>query len=374
MNENSHSIDPSHTQAIAFFISPHGFGHGARAAGVMNAIHERAPGVRFEIFTRVPAWFFQDSVSAPFGYHDVLTDIGLVQKNPLEEDLAETVSRLDGFLPLDPALISRLAAVIKGLGCTLVVCDIAPMGILAAKAAGIPSVLVENFTWDWIYEAYRHRDARFGAHIHAFGEMFRSVDCHIQTRPVCHDRSTADFVSAPVSRKPRTPGRSVRRLLGLPSDAKAVLITMGGIPSRYEFLDRLRQWDTAFFVIPGGSGKPERQGNLILLPHHGKFYHPDLIHACDAVVGKVGYSTLAEVYWAGIPFGHVSRPTFRESAKLADFIRRRMTGAAVGETAFLSGEWAAQLDALLAMHRCQPDGPNGADQIARFLQEMHLIV
>ena len=35
--------------------------------------------------------------------------------------------------------------------------------------------------------------------------------------------------------------------------------------------------------------------NLILLPHHSVFFHPDLVNASDAVVGKLGYSTLAAV-------------------------------------------------------------------------------
>ncbi len=46
--------------SLAYFISPHGFGHAARACAVMSAILERMPGVRFEIFTEVPRWFFVD--------------------------------------------------------------------------------------------------------------------------------------------------------------------------------------------------------------------------------------------------------------------------------------------------------------------------
>ena len=70
-------------QSIAYFISPHGYGHAARAAGVMEAVHELNPSIRFEIFTKVPSWFFDDSSSGNFGYHSLLTDIGLVQRTPL---------------------------------------------------------------------------------------------------------------------------------------------------------------------------------------------------------------------------------------------------------------------------------------------------
>ena len=91
----------SGTRKIAYFVSPHGFGHAARAAAVMDAIHRVDPSVRFEVFTRVPEWFFRDSVSAELGYRPILTDIGLAQETPFREDLSETLHRLDGFMPFD---------------------------------------------------------------------------------------------------------------------------------------------------------------------------------------------------------------------------------------------------------------------------------
>ena len=67
------------------------------------------------------------------------------------------------------------------------------------------------------------------------------------------------------------------------------------------------------FVIPGGADDYLWQENLVLLPHHSRFYHPDLVAAADAVVGKVGYSTVAETFHAGAPLGYVPRTRFRES-------------------------------------------------------------
>ncbi|NIO06707.1 MAG: hypothetical protein GTO40_01480, partial [Deltaproteobacteria bacterium] len=99
----------SEEHRIAYFITPHGYGHAARASAVMAAIQQRTPKVRFEIFTQVPRWFFQDSLSEPFGYHPLLTDIGLAQKTALSEDIPETLNRLDDLLPFDAPLIQDLA-------------------------------------------------------------------------------------------------------------------------------------------------------------------------------------------------------------------------------------------------------------------------
>lgn len=88
---------------IAFFISPHGFGHAARAASVMEALAEIDPSYQFDIFTTVPEWFFANGNSFAFQYQRLPADIGFVQKTPFQEDLPATVRKLKKFLPFNPS-------------------------------------------------------------------------------------------------------------------------------------------------------------------------------------------------------------------------------------------------------------------------------
>ena len=121
--------DTNNAKRIAYFVSPHGFGHAARAAAVMQAISDIDAAVEFEIFTTVPSWFFKDSMSVPFNYHTQLTDVGLVQKTAFKADLNKTVGRLNDFLPFPASLIAELSATKTALNCVLIICDISPMGI-----------------------------------------------------------------------------------------------------------------------------------------------------------------------------------------------------------------------------------------------------
>ena len=356
-------------QSIAYFISPHGYGHAARAAGVMEAVYELDPSIRFEIFTEVPRWFFDDSFSGNFGYHSLLTDIGLVQRTPLQADLSETMQRLSHFLPFDASKIKDLAMRIQKLKCVLIICDIAPMGIVVAREAGIPSLLIGNFTWDWIYEGYLKLDSRIGDHISYLKAVFNSALFHIQTEPICDPRSV-DLTTFPVSRKMKTPAQEIRKKLRIPGDTKAVLITMGGIEEQYDFLEQLTTKRDVRFIIPGASREVKIHGNLVRLPHHSDYFHPDLVNACDAVIGKVGYSTLAEIYYAGVPFGYVARSRFRESQKLVSFIENRMCGKPISGDQFYSGGWLSSLPALLALPRINRKDPQGAEQAARFVYDL----
>jgi UDP-N-acetylglucosamine:LPS N-acetylglucosamine transferase len=352
---------------LAYFISPHGYGHAARAAAVMQAVSEMVDKVHFDIFTTVPFWFFQDSLSVPFTYHKLLTDIGLVQKTAFQADLDETLCKLAEFLPFQPLLIEKIAATVERANCVLIICDISPMGIAVGKQAGIPTMLVENFTWDWLYQQYVDVATRFNGHIDYLKTLFAEAHYHIKTEPYCSP-DQVDLTVAPASRKIKNPPESIRKQLGLPAASKMVLITAGGIGQHYSFLDRLKKLRHIKFILPGAGLQMTIRDNLIILPPRSDFYHPDLVNASDAVVGKVGYSTLAEVYHAGVPFGYAVRSNFRESEPMAAFIDSEMNGISVDESEFSTGAWADKLNDLLDMARVQRSAPNGSDQIGGFVK------
>lgn len=103
------------------------------------------------------------------------------------------------------------------------------------------------------------------------------------------------------------------------------------------------------------------------MPENSTYFHPDLINAADAVVGKAGYSTIAEVYHAGVPFGYAARSNYPESKALVGFIEKNIKGIAIGESEFENGKFVDRLDELLAIPRVRRNPPNGAVQIAGYL-------
>ncbi len=357
------------TFRIAFFISPHGLGHAARAAAVMGALHEIDPTITFEVFTTIPKWFFDDSLSKPFAYHPTLTDIGMVQKTPFCEDLQNTLKRLGELFPFDQNQIDSIARLLSKRKCRLIVCDISPMGISVGKASDIPSVLVENFTWDWIYESYAMLNNNFNFYIKYLKGLFEKASYHIQTEPVCCYRDV-DILIPPISRKPRTSSTDTRKNLNRAENSPVVMITMGGIPQHYTIQNTLREHEKTTFVISGGNQSFQRMNNVVILPYRSEFYHPDLIHASDVVVGKAGYSTLAEVYDAGVPFIFIKRPTFRESEIMAAYIHAHITSFDITENQFEKGHWIFQLPDLLSLPKAIRNGKPGAQQAAEYIYRL----
>ena len=351
---------------VAYFITPHGFGHAARASAVMNAVFNRLPQVHFHIYTTVPRWFFSTSVRAPFTYHELLTDIGLVKATPLDEDCAKTLELLDNYYPLTEKRLEGTAHNLRRQSCQLVLCDIAPLGIAAAAKAGITSVLIENFTWDWIYAPYVDRLPAFFPHIKYLQRLFGTADHRIQAQPVCAAAPGSE-TTLPISRSATESRVETRRRLSIPANQPVVLVTMGGVPDDRKIEARLGARDDIVFIQPGGIEPMHRHGNVIRLPHHSPYFHPDLIQCADIVVGKAGYSTLAEVYQAGTPFGYVLRPAFRESPVLEAFIAENMPSVALDPEDYRTGKWIDQLDRLLSLPPDLRSDSSGATQAAALI-------
>jgi UDP:flavonoid glycosyltransferase YjiC (YdhE family) len=352
---------------LACFITPHGLGHAARAAAILAALQKRAPDIGLELFTTAAADFYTDSGCHHLTVHPERLDIGFVQRSALVEDIHETVRRLDAFLPFHAALVDRLTATVRESGCTAILCDIAPLGIAVARAAGLPSILVENFTWDNLYEHYSPEHPRLQTHADLLRHWFNSADIHIQTEPVCHPSQTAVLTAGPVSRPARTAPDSLRRELGISPGKKMVLVTMGGVSERTPLLAHMANRDDLVFVVAWSAPQRRVVGNVICLPLHSTFYHPDLVQAADAVIGKIGYSTLAEVYQAGVPFGYISRRNYPEMPGLVGFVEQNVPCRQLHDADLGEGVESDFIDRLLAMPRHQPAVVNGADEIADFL-------
>lgn len=346
---------------VAVFVSPHGFGHAARVSAVMAELH-RKYGATFELFGATPRWFFDESVAGTYAYHHVITDVGFVQRDALEADLEATVRELDTFLPFDESLVAGLAAEVRDAGCRAVLCDIAPLGIAVADRAGLPSVLLENFTWDWLYAPHVGDVPGLNRHAETLRTWFDRATVHVQAEPPCEPDPGATHVT-PVSRAPRASWREARAGLDLRYDDPVVVLTMGGVPQELPFMERLRELDPIHFIVTSAP-RTERTGNVRAFHASERLYMPDLIEASDAVVAKLGYSTVAEVWASRRPMAFVTRPDFRETGPLGEWVRREIPGFEIPGREFAGAEWLRRLPELLDTERSLPRPEGGAEAAA----------
>lgn len=349
---------PDASLHLAYVISPHGFGHATRAVAILEALFELEPKAQVTICSTVPHFLFDALPQERIHFESIACDIGLVQASPTEVNLLASKTALEAFWPPE-TMIDTLAELLKQRHCDGVVCDIAPMAILAAKKAGLPSILVENFTWDWIYAGIPGGLQHLAPMIEAFRNVFAMADVHLQVSPVCHPRTgarTTDFVV----RTLRESRQALRLKLGISPNETLVLVTMGGLAGNPEFVEYLEDEERMTFLIPGLSN---RRKHVIGLGKPDQFYHPDWVQAADLVVGKLGYSTVAEVIQAGTPMAFVDRPNFPESAVLAKYLGQKVPVKKL--EGFANGTWIQEIASFMPCERVSPCKSFGARQVAQ---------
>ncbi len=322
--------------------------------------------IEFDVFSNTQPRFFELSLSHAPVFLPMETDVGLSQIDPFNEDISKTIGLLDYFYPLQKERIEQAASRLLELGCSIAVCDISPLGIAAAAEVGIPSVLIENFTWDWIYKSYLDEEPRLEPHIEYLEKIFSTARYRIKTAPACFG-GAADLTVTCVSRVPGRGRHETREMLGIGEESLIILLTVGGMEGQIAVPIEACDLRKTYFLFPGQNGHKRREGNLIFISGDSELFYPDLVASSDLIIGKIGYSTLAEAYNCGIPYGYVIRKRFPESWLLASFLEDHKRGAEVEEKALRDGTWLSDIDKLLSLGRRPPRTQNGALDIARFL-------
>lgn len=299
---------------LAWFISGHGYGHAARALAVMDQLAKRQERPSFIVVSDVnPGFLDSHPRNYPILHFQESVDVGFVQLNAFEEDIEQTVARLQNFYPVPDSRIDRLARLIEVKEPSAVVCDISPVGIAVAQKLGVPSIVVENFTWQFLYRALPEMEAKCQAALDWMQQKLDQATERIHVQPSC---SVKDPFAGPVCRVIREDLPFPLRESGMVRDKPTILVTTGGFQSGLDLQSFLLKNEFQFVVMDPKEGI--RNGILHLQPEN--VYFPNLVFECDAIIGKCGYSTASEAFQANTAFGFLPRPGFAESEVIESFL------------------------------------------------------
>jgi hypothetical protein len=369
--------------AIVFYVSGHGFGHASRVIEVINASLARRPDLRVGVRTAAPRWLFDLTVKGKIAFSTLETDTGVVQSDALTLDEADTIRRAAAF---HSDLVTRAASetrVLRELGAGLIVGDIPPLAFSVGAAAGIPSIALGNFTWDWIYSDYpRVRLAPSllptirGAYAKASMALRLPMPAGFETISNIKD---IPFIARHATRT----REEVCKILKLPADKPLVLMSFGGygIPSLdVDVLAKLKK-----YIVVNAASRPagrtakaaplvERNGSLVTVNEEAMYdagvRYEDLVRASEAVVTKPGYGIIAEAIANEAAVLYTSRGHFPEYDVLVEDMPKYLRCAFISQEDLFGGRWEPHLDKLLAQQRPKnykrPE-TNGADVAAELL-------
>lgn len=343
---------------VAFYISGHGFGHASRQVEVINAFARLRPDVGILLRTLVARRLLDRTITPPFVLDDRPCDTGVVQMDSLRLDEGATIAQADEFYRTLDVRAAAEATWLHAHGVTFVVADAPPLGCAAAARAGIPSVVVSNFTWDWIYGEYREYLASAPELIPRIQAAYRLAEAawrlpmHGGFEPFATIRDVP-FVARHATHAPA----DTRARLGLPVDRRLVLSSFGGYGVHGLDLASV-DLDSSWQLVQVPDSSIDEAG----------VRYEDLIRAVDVVVSKPGYGIIAECIANESALVYTSRGRFIEYPLLVREMPRYLRCAHLDSDALLAGRWRAVLDeAVNAPPPPEKPRTDGADVIAEMM-------
>jgi len=338
---------------FVFYVSGHGFGHAARATQVVNALARLEPAAPVVIRASVPEWFLRASLQTPAEISPCETDTGVVQHDGLSIDEDETARRAAAFYAGFDAHVERERRLLASLGATLVVGDIPPLAFAAAHAAGIPSIAISNFTWDWIYAGLPGFD-RLAPGVRqqiADANAMATLALRLPFHGGFESMRRVDDVPL-VARHASAEREDTRRRLRLSDTRPVVLATFGGHSGTIP-LDRAA--DSGSFQLVAtdyevGHGAPAHPNLRVVSADEltrTELTYTDLLAACDVVVTKLGYGIVSECIANHVALLYSPRGRFVEQdafmREMPAVLRCRM----IDQDDLKNGRWADSIEALL---------------------------
>ena len=343
---------------ILFYVSGHGFGHAARSAEVINALHRLDAGVRVTLRTDVPEWFLRASITAPVDIIPGEVDTGMVQPDSLSIDEDETARQAAWFYSTFTARITEEVHHIARLRPTLIASDIPPLAFAAAAEAGVPSVAIGNFTWDWIYSLYP-QFTRLAPGVTALVEWAQSKATHALRLPFCGGFATMPSVEdiPLIARIAGTSREETRARLRLPDARPLVLATFGGhggavpldVAASPEFLLVATDYEAR--------DRPRPSSNIRIVSAHelqtNRLTYTDLLAACDVAATKLGYGIVSECVANQVGMLYTTRGRFIEQDVFIHEMPAYLRCHQVHPDEVRSGRWETGVREVLS----QPDPP-----------------
>ena len=332
---------------VAFYISGHGFGHASRQVEIINAFAARCPDSAILVRSTAARWLLERTIRAPFELVADPTDTGVIQIDSLHLDAAATISAARDFYSTLDARAEAEAAWLRAKDAALVISDAPPLACAAAACAGIPSIVVSNFTWDWIYQAYaehlhvapdlidtiqrayRHAEAAWRLPMHGGFETFLGAPW-LAEAPAARRRLDVPFVA----RHSSSTSEQTRGRVGLPQDKCLVLPSFGGYG-----VDGL---DLSAVDLPPGweMVRGLEQAEI----YDAGLSYQDLVRAVDVVITKPGYGIVSECLANDTPLVYTSRGRFAEYDILVQEMPTYLRCAYLDQDALMDGRWRAAIE------------------------------
>lgn len=355
------------TQHLLVSLTPHGYGHAAMTAPVVNALRRRLPGLRLTLQSAAPESWLRARYDGEFALIADCPDIGARMNGPLHVDVAATAAAYARLHADYDRTVAGEAARFAALAPDLVLSNISYVAVAAARRAGIPAMALSCLNWWEIYRHYCGDRPEAPAILSQIAEAYAAARVVLRAEPAMPMLPTGNRRTiGPVARRAPSRRAEVAQRLGLDAATRLGVVGFGGIdlPLPFAAWPRLEGWHWLM---------PEPVADRPDLTHWREAGLPfnDLLVSADVMVTKPGYGTFAECAVNGVPVLYVERPGWPESPCLEDWLKAH--GRCLGTTAeaLFGGALAGLLRTLFSLPpKALPEATGVAEAVEELVRAL----
>ncbi len=352
--------------AVFYYVSGHGFGHATRSVEVIKSLERLDPSITVCVRTSAPLQLFRD-YRPEICVHTGGYDTGVVQSDSLNIDIPCTIADASRIIRLYPDIIAAETAAARAVNCRMIVSDIPSVAGLVAQKLSIPSMVISNFSWDWIYKPWISDYPEIEPVVRRFESDYNCFDRLLrlpfsEKLPAFRAETSIPLIAR---HSEMDPGE-VKKRLSLPNHLPLILLSFGGMGLRSTALHRLADLQGYCFISLTDYDAPGLKINSSTLKAAGLGY-PDLVRAVDVVVTKPGYGIVSECAANGTRMLYTDRGPFREYDVIVDQMQEMITSIYIPRRDFSSGNWGSYLEKILSLPATPPVKAEGATRAAELI-------
>jgi len=356
------------SQRILIALSSHGFGHLGQTAPVIDVLRPRRPQVRFVVRSRLPAFKLREKLGDDVEIQAAELDIGVIQKDALNIDVAATAEKYAVFHQHWEALLEREKQALRDIHPDLIIANIPYLTLAAAQQLGIPNLALGSLNWAELYQHFFAARPESATILTQMLDAYNRAQCFLQPAPAMRMPGIENGLAiGPVAQLGNDVAGALRAGLSIDPATALVLFSVGGME-----------------ISTPCDGWPRFPGLHLLVPETWNSRHPDttaletlgysfadLMRSCDALIAKPGYGSFVEAACLGKPVLYLPRPNWPEAPILIDWLQQHGTCRQLQYADFHAGALATPVSDLL--HRAGPGTitPSGieaaVDTICRYL-------
>jgi uncharacterized protein (TIGR00661 family) len=313
---------------IAYYISDYGYGHATRSIALIRRLMIQNPNLEITICHSFAINLLKVSLSGfNIKYRIIETDIGyMTQKGAIDIAPSLMKAKYKEWIKQKNQWVTEEARFLKIKHIDLVITDISPFAIDAAKKCNIRSIAISNFTWYSAYQEFLNEDE-----LKPLYESYSKLDYFLHLA-CSNERKWGSFEKNYKFFSRKANKKEINRIKDEIDPTRKCFTVFFGLGMKFDNIDlnSLPIWSSENCKFIVSSNMKINHPNVIKIPMSYS-ESQNYIAASKLVISKAGWGTVSEAVCNHVPVMLLEREMMNEDSNTIKYVKRHHLGISINQ-------------------------------------------